>query len=275
MSAAARMPTVRRHQRGQSTTEFVVLALVLAPMFMLVPMLGKYGDLAQQTTQASRYVAFEQTVRGPVTARPDATVLDETRRRLLGASQAPVKTADVAGDYWRDRNPLWTTFRGDPLLAEFRRDVQGAADVAGRDALPGVARFTAQPGFRLPNQNLYTARVMSAPARLTGIDGWLAADHQTQRRTAILIDPWAASGPAEVADRVQRSAASAITPPWNQPYPIEALRLLNETIGRVPPLLLENGYRLGGAPPAPALVLDHAPDVVPCDRLQPRPADCR
>jgi len=33
-------------QRGQSTVEFVVLALVLVPLVLIVPLLGKYMDIA-------------------------------------------------------------------------------------------------------------------------------------------------------------------------------------------------------------------------------------
>ena len=49
-------------QTGQSTVEFIVVSLVLVPLFLIVPLLGKYIDLAQTTLVASRYVAFEGTV---------------------------------------------------------------------------------------------------------------------------------------------------------------------------------------------------------------------
>ena len=54
-------PATRRHlpaQRvgGQSTVEFLVLALVLVPLFLIVPLLGKQLDIAQTAASASRYV---------------------------------------------------------------------------------------------------------------------------------------------------------------------------------------------------------------------------
>lgn len=45
-------------QRGQSTIEFVVLALVLVPLMLIVPLVGKYMDIAQTTAVASRYTGL-------------------------------------------------------------------------------------------------------------------------------------------------------------------------------------------------------------------------
>ena len=49
-------------QAGQSTIELIVASLILVPLFLIVPLLGKYLDLAQTTEIASRYVAFEGAV---------------------------------------------------------------------------------------------------------------------------------------------------------------------------------------------------------------------
>lgn len=263
-------------QRGQSMAELVVLMLVLTPLLLLVPMLGKYGDVAHQTSHASRYLAFEQTVRGPAVARDDTQVVAEARRRVMGATMAPVKTNDVAGNFAAHRNPLWSDYRSNALLPDFNADVTGAAAVSSRTALPGAARFVGDPGFKLPTNNFYSGNMNANPRTVASMPGWDGLNLNTTRRTAILINAWAAASPAEVRQRVMDAEAGPTTPPHNQPYPIGALRLLNESIGRVPTLLLENDVRaweLGGPTP-PAFDLQHNPEIVPCDRLVPRPPGC-
>lgn len=239
------------HQRGQSTTEFAVLALVLAPLFLLVPLLGKYLDMSQQAGSASRYAAFEVSVRGAAVSRDEATVAAEARRRLLGASNAPVKTGDVAGDNWRDRNSLWHDFRGDPLLPEFGRDVTHSAPAQSRNVLGVVAPFTGSNGFSLPSDNFFVATIGLAPARPRDFPLWGNVDLRMARRTAILVDPWAAANAGEVRGRIEGAGTPA--------YPIGPLRLQANTIGQLPALVLDRTLRVG----------NHDPDLVPCDRLNP------
>lgn len=76
---------------GQSTTEFLVLALVLVPLFLSLPLLGKYLDLTHATEQAARYVAFETAIQGPARPTPGAgTLASEVRQRFFSLPQAPI-----------------------------------------------------------------------------------------------------------------------------------------------------------------------------------------
>ena len=50
-------------QAGQALTEFLVVALALIPLFLLIPMIAKYQDIGHSTQMASRYAAFEATIR--------------------------------------------------------------------------------------------------------------------------------------------------------------------------------------------------------------------
>lgn len=50
-------------QRGQAITEFnVTAAFVLIPLFIMIPLLGKYIDMKHASVQAARYMAWERTV---------------------------------------------------------------------------------------------------------------------------------------------------------------------------------------------------------------------
>ena len=58
-----RLMKYRHRERGQAMTEFVIAAtFVLLPMFVFIPMLGKYIDFKHATIQAARYQAWEYTV---------------------------------------------------------------------------------------------------------------------------------------------------------------------------------------------------------------------
>lgn len=242
----------RRCETGQSTTEFAVLALVLAPLALLVPLLGKYLDLAQTTTQASRYAAFEISVRGPATAKDEATVAAEARRRLMGTTQAPVKTGDVAGDFAGFRNPLWTDFRGDHFLPRFDEGVTHAAPAEARSAPPAAAAwFAGDAGFRLPDNNLYTARMAAAPQKPRDFPLWEDVNVRMTRQTGILVDGWNAASADAVRNRIEDAAFPA--------YPVTLLKLQADTLGQIPALFGEPAMRVGG----------HDPDIVPCDRLDP------
>lgn len=76
-------------QGGASTIEFLVLALASVPLFTIMPLIGKYTDLAQTTEIASRYVAFEGTIRNTASSwKSDTELAEEVRRRFYSTSDA-------------------------------------------------------------------------------------------------------------------------------------------------------------------------------------------
>lgn len=271
----------RARMRGQSTTEFVVLALVLTPLLLAVPLLGKYLDLTQHASQASRYAAFEISVRGPVTVKDEATVAAEARRRLFSTSDAPIKTNDVAGDFAGMRNPLWTDFRGDHFLPRFADSI---AHDAARESRAAPARalavFAGANGFKLAEDNLYTARINVMPEGPLDFKFWSDANPgvnlRMNRQTGILIDAWNAASADEVRDRIENAGPSSpplLVPSFNPnplraltdnladlgPYPVWLLKAQGATLGLLPTLLGEPKPDFG----------KHDPNIVPCDRLDP------
>mgnify|MGYP001105901116 CR=1 FL=1 len=64
----AATPSYRRRsigpasQRGQALTEMAILSVILVPLLLLIPLLGKYAHLQQNTQQAARAAAWEATV---------------------------------------------------------------------------------------------------------------------------------------------------------------------------------------------------------------------
>lgn len=79
--------------KGQAMTETVITAsTVLVPIFLLIPLLGKYIDMKQTTIQAARYEAWEYTVW--YGTNQTQTIATPSGERPFGysASGQPVKT---------------------------------------------------------------------------------------------------------------------------------------------------------------------------------------
>jgi hypothetical protein len=234
-------------QRGQSTVEFVVLALVLTPLFIAVPLVGKYIDLMNATESASRYVAFEAMARNSASSwKTDAELAAEVRRRFFSNADAPIKTGDVAGDFAAHRNPMWTDHTGRPFMSRFADDVGVRTQVDSRNAL--AAATLADP-LGLSERNWYTASVTVRTAAIPEFVPFNAAGLTISRRTVLLADGWTARDSAQVRSRIEEAA------PYT--YPPRALREAFDVIGTIPATIYDPRMRMG----------DHDWDVVPCDRL--------
>lgn len=244
-------------QRGQSTVEFVVLAFVLVPLLLAVPLIGKYMDIAQTAAVASRYAAFEGTVRHSSANggwKTDAELAMEVRRRFFSNSDAPVKTGDAAGDFNAHRNTLWFDHRGDPLLPKFVDNV-GVKTERAMVSQPFGAIYAGP--LSLAQDNLYTGRVTVAVADIDGFEPFDKLGLSIERATTVLADPWAARGPGMVEQRIKRDG-------WNPlgPFPYKPL----ETLGGNPVVdLALTFFEFGAPPPDIGRVV---PDRVPADRLK-------
>lgn len=123
-------------QRGQAMTEFQICAAwVLIPLFLMIPLLGKYIDIKHATISAARYQAWEYTAwynaaddhdivtnftSATVPYKSPAVTANETERRFFsrireGDNAVPIRSNDSSGWQALDRNPLWTGHNGEPL----------------------------------------------------------------------------------------------------------------------------------------------------------------
>lgn len=244
------MAVPRRLQRGQSTTEFVVLALVLVPLFIAVPLLGKYIDMMQTAEVASRYVAFEGTVRNSNSSwKTDAELAVEVRRRFFSNVDAPLKTNDTAGDFAAHRNPVWSDASGKPLIESFEGSVRVRTQVGGKNAIPAAKLLFDWPGeLGLSGSNFYTANVTVAPVNVAHFAPFDAIDLSTTRRTVVLADAWTARGPGSIRSKIEGSSKL---------FPVGPAKPIIERVGMLPEVIFDPVIEVG----------EFDWDVVPCDRL--------
>jgi hypothetical protein len=253
-------------QRGQALTEFLALAIALVPLFLLVPMIAKYQDIAHHTQMASRYAAFDAMTRNDSigTWKPEAQLADEVRRRFFSHPDAPIKTNDTAGDFKAHQNPFWRNPDDTAMVADFSRDVvvtygpgNGASHNDGFTASSDGASFPLAGEFSLQSRGIYTANVSVAianvPAALSAYRPFDALNLRMQRSTSILYDAWSAKGPEQAEHRFGGNPKI---------FPAGALGSMSDEIGlavtAMDPLIASP--KLGR--------LDFWRDVVPGDRLK-------
>ncbi|HQZ02294.1 MAG TPA: hypothetical protein PKW99_06560 [Thauera sp.] len=240
-----------KRQLGQSTVEFLILALALIPLFVTLPLLGKYLDLTHATEHAARYVAFETSVFGPAVApKSEAVLAAEIRRRFFGPSDASINSGDGAGNTPAHRNPLWTTPRGEPLLDDFSAQV-GVNLRSRSNPAPVTALLAGEHGLKLPGDSEHTASISVSPRNIQGLAPFDTLDLQITRHQVVLSDGWAEASSRAAERRIEDAGLAA--------YPIAPLKLIGTTVGTVlPRLMLDEAVEVGRV----------RSEIVPCDRLE-------
>ena len=121
-------------QSGQSMVEFIIAAAtVLIPLFMIMPLLGKYSDINMTAPQAARYMAWERTVwhdsdetlsngldESLVTQFPKKGAFElrqEVPTRFFGHAFATIDSVPNTELSQNELNPLWVTGTLDDLVS--------------------------------------------------------------------------------------------------------------------------------------------------------------
>ena len=266
----------QRHDRGQALTEFLVLAAALLPLYLLLPLIAKYQDIAAQAGMASRYVTFEAITHNDAQGawKAPAALAGEVRRRFFSNADAPIKTGDTAGNFLAHQNLFWRGPAGGALIADFGSDVavsfgpgnaasQAGAFTPASDGAPFNGLVGTSAGVHtadelgLQSRGIYrgnvSVRLAKLPAGIVAYQPFDSLDLAIHRHTSVAIDGWAAGSPAQVQSRLDSKLL----------VPATALRdaagVVNASV-----TLVEMGHIQG-----PKLgQLDFWRDVVPPDRLK-------
>lgn len=104
----------KRMQKGSALTEFVIVAGVLVPAMLAMPMLGKLADARHTTVQANRYAVWEKTVGGDG-QKTDEQLSREVKTRFLSSPDSAILSDDQEIE---SVNPYWVSadMEGDAAL---------------------------------------------------------------------------------------------------------------------------------------------------------------
>jgi hypothetical protein len=200
-------------QTGQAIIEFLVAALVLIPLFLLTPLIGKYLDIKQSTIAASRKLAFECTVRYADCSNmaADPSFAGEIRLQFFSGDTDPDLTNDRPAQdaiAQGQGDPLWVDNQGKPLLEKYS-DVGIEADASNITPFGNLLTDLANAGpstFGLNlSQGLFNARVQTQLSTTSGNANFLTQLNsmalKMQFHTAVMTNAWTANGPGAQGDK--------------------------------------------------------------------------
>jgi hypothetical protein len=266
--------TFASNQRGQALTEFLMMSLVLVPLILLIPMIGKYQEISHASLVASRYVAWDATLNNPSTGdwKPQAQLASEVKRRFFSSIDAPIKTGDVAGNSEEYRNVAWTTPAGKPLIERFENIAisfgadnsndpnQGFTASSNAESLFNYAQWV-QVGARtidLQSRGIFRANVsvplVNLPEHIEMTKPFDQINLVMNRHTSLLLDPWTGRSPEMVDSKTKGWA------------PIG--RVLDSAVGTLVGGAIEV-IDLGDVAHPDFANLEKWKDMVPADRLLP------
>ena len=192
---------VLQHQKGQALTEFLVVATALVPLFLLIPVIAKYQDIAQSTQMASRYAAFDAMVRNASqnSLKPIDQLQDEVRRRFFSNSDARVKTKDVASDTKANQNLFWRKPDDQPLIEKFTDVVVTRTNQNGSDTTPFLKTF----GGEGISTATVKVKLANLPSGMKFYEPFDKINLEINRKTSVLIDGWNGKSPDDVEQKVR------------------------------------------------------------------------
>jgi hypothetical protein len=246
----------RRGAAGQAMVEFVIAAtLFLIPVFLIIPLLGKYADMKSAVIQAARYNAWERTVwyGGSSSSSGDWEGNDK--------SESQIKT-EMVNKFLT--NNLWYDRAGSAMMASNSNAITNSDAPGTANTILGFAVTVADAlgPFTLEMKGLYAGTASLSTASITpigvvlgepsGLQTWESLNLNITDKNVILANGWGANG----ADHVKRQV-QGLTPTSILANPvIDAVRwvLVAAGLWELTPLTLEFGK----------IVVDE----VPPDRLQ-------
>lgn len=273
-------------QRGQALTEFcVAAAFVLVPLFLMMPLLGKYMDMKASTIQAARYAGWERTVwygssDWEAGGKSDAEIATEVQKRFFSdsssaAADGGLKNTDRTAGTSTGGKALWQDHAGVPMLETYTvtnaayptpGTVNGYVDTV-RSAVNFVADFLGA-NFKLDMTSLYKSTATLDTANTSAIQlvtGGASTGFEAPKFSmhhVLVANGWSANGPEFV--KKQSNALAPLSALSNPDAP-SAIRELKTGLDKLQPIagtfateLSSSSLKFGG---------ELKPDAVPKDRL--------
>lgn len=253
----------RSRSRGQALTEFVVgVTLFVLPVFLIIPLLGKYADMKASVVQAARFNAWERTVWYGGADSTDSKwesnemATDGTGTTIRSQMNKYIFSTDYANvALWKDRAGV--LMANDPSNAISNDESPGTANTIlgfAVDLAGAVGPFTLEMnGLYSGTATLTTAPITGigqATANSAPIETWSNLNLSITDTNVILANGWNANG----ADMVKKQTQGLLLTSMLDNPVIDALRwVLVAFTPELAPTVLEAGKV--------------EPDEVPDDRL--------
>jgi hypothetical protein len=235
------MVTRHPNQRGQAMIELLIVAgFVLIPLFLAIPLLGKYLDIRAAAVQTSRYAAWERTVwyggdaasslgwfgvsrRWQANEKSDDQIRRELGVRYLSETDASEAFSSIdrgANSFRGGSKKLWNDRSGQPLLANYSDIVNSVANNQAPGTLnvilDPIANFASTLGpFTLEMNGAYAATV-TIKVKDIDYDHFLAKSSTANfsETNVLLANGWSADGPDDAGKTSVKQQAKGLVPFW-------------------------------------------------------------
>jgi hypothetical protein len=200
--------------RGQALTEFVIGAvLFLIPLFLIIPLLGKYTDMKSSAIQAARYNAWERTVWYGQSA--SSTGDWEGNDKSEATIQSEMASRFLTSELWYDR-------AGTAMLAGSSNSITNETSPGTANTILGFAVSVANAigPFNLEMDGMYRGRATvnianTAPVISEVLGSGAGADPARLNLSitdtnVIIANGWGANGAAHVKKQVQGLTPTSI-----------------------------------------------------------------
>lgn len=213
-SRISKRSVLRTGQRGQALTEFVIGAvLFLIPLFLIIPLLGKYADIKASAIQAARFNAWERTVWYGQSASSTGDWEGNDK------SEATIRS-EMAGKFLVSE--LWYDRAGVAMLSGSSNSITNEESPGTANTILGFAVSVANAigPFNLEMDGLYTGTATVNIANTTSVisevlGSGAGADPARLNlsitdKNVILANGWGANGAAHVKKQVQGLTPTSI-----------------------------------------------------------------
>jgi hypothetical protein len=226
--------------RGQAMVELLIVAgFVLVPLFLAIPLLGKYLDIRSSAVQAARYAAWERTVwyggesatamgwfgvdrKWIANAKTDAQIRNEIGVRQLSKTESTdaFSSADrSASSFKNGTKEIWQDRSSTPLLANYSDTVTAVANGTAPGTLSKlvkpIADFASTLGpFVLEMGGKYTAKVTINIKDIAFNDNFLAKNSTSKfsESNVLLANGWSADGPDDATKNSVTQEVKGLVP---------------------------------------------------------------
>ncbi len=264
---------------GSALTEFVVLMLVLVPMMMGIPMIGKLVDLRQTAVSASRYAAWESTVASNYTVASqvetrffrDPSSVIATNKPLVGKNRLWGESAARESEILSQSGAVHIEDSSANVVALEVNIGSPGSGLIGKQALKigdavsksgDLLGWAEDTEWGLPGDGLIRAAVQVNVKNNDFLQGMLSRCGSSagiyaciRESNSIMVDGWSSGSDTQAANRTRSYVPAVALKPVGDLLsklgyipPFKELRDLDDAFGRVDitvlPLRLENYERM-------------------------------
>jgi hypothetical protein len=224
--------TIKSKQSGNATVETVLIATVMVPLLTGIPLVGKIADIDNTTVQASRYLAWEQTVAGD-DSQSERDLEAEIRNRFYADTDLQIRTNRQQITEEKYNNPMWAGYgindegsvnrlvnQDSGVDYELRNDRPSSMAGTLSSGIVTMGRAMAQftgGDWSIEDQGLYTGRVSIEVSRNAFLAQGVDCNEQESesitacisRANTIFVDSWDARNADQAAERAKTFVPAA------------------------------------------------------------------